>query len=131
MPAVVVSVACRAQEAQEAVSSSLSEVYLLRGLSRSCLGLDWFTVLLSVCLIVLVVLCVCFLFCKFSFSIEVEASKPLGDPGCQHQRPLLGLGCLCLIFYQILYLLAGWFSSERGYPRVVITQHAVDRVLSR
>ena len=126
----MVSVACRAQEAQEAVSSSLSEVYLLRGLSRSCLGLDWFTILLSVCLIVLVVLCICFLFCKFSFSVEVEASKPLGDPGCQYQRPLSGLGYLCLIFSQILYLPAGCFKSERGYPRSVIAQHAVERVLS-
>jgi hypothetical protein len=112
------------------VSSSLSEVYLLRGISGFCLGSDLFTVLLSVCLIVLVVLCICFLLCKFSFSVEVEASKPLGDPGCQYQRPLLGLGCLCLIFSQILYLPAGCFSSEHGYPRVVLAQLAVDRVLS-
>jgi len=122
---------CSFQEAREAVSSSLSEVYLLRGLSGFCLGLDWFTVLLSVCLIVLGVLCICFLFWEFSFSVKVKASKPLGDPGCQYQRPFSGLGCLCLIFSPILYLPAGWFSSEHGYPRAVITQHTVDHVLSQ
>ena len=73
----MVSVACSFQEAREAVSSSLSEVYLLRGLSGSCLSLDWFTVLLSVCLIVLVVLYFCFLLGqKLAGNLVINTSSP-------------------------------------------------------
>ena len=94
--AIVVSVACSFQEAREAVSSSVSEVYLLRGISGSFLGLGRFIVLcfsLSCC----VFLHIGFSFLQICFSVKVIASQPVRDSGCQYQKPFSGLDCLCVI----------------------------------
>ena len=98
-------------------SSSLSELYILRGLSESCLSLVGSLSCLSL------LYCVCYFLQLFFFSVKEEASKPLRDPSCQYQRPLLGLGCLCLVFSWNSYIHAACASAARGYPRAVVGQH--------
>jgi hypothetical protein len=78
----------------------------------------------------LVVFCIFFLFCKFSFSVEVIASKPFRDPGCQYQRPFSGLGYLFVVLSWLLYISVTCLSLAHGYPHVVVAQHTLAHVLS-
>jgi hypothetical protein len=121
---------CSFQEAREAVSSSLSEVYLLRGIFGSCLGLGWFSVLcfsLSCC----VFLHISFPFCKFSFYVEVDSISAcqrlwLSVPEAFFRTRLSVCDCI-LVFRHTRGLLrfspripALCSGTTRGYMRAVL-----------
>ena len=126
---VVVSVACSDQEVLEVVPSSpvrslssQGDFWILSGSELVyslvfqsfllCVSSHWF-----------------FFFCKFIFSVEVIASQPVRDSGCQYQKPFLGLDCLCVVLSQFLHRPAACLRLDHGYPRAVEAQHAFARVL--
>jgi hypothetical protein len=109
----------------------LSEACLLRGLSGSCLGLNWVIVWcfsLSFC----VFLHIGFSFLQiYFFLLKWIASQPVRDSGCQYQKPFLGLDCLCVIFCSVFRHIRGLIrlspriptrcsGTARGYTRVVL-----------